>query len=111
MSTSNTPPPDMNLVTYRLKEIESSLEKNIERLADKIDLILAELNKTTVAQSETKVKVEKLEVEVAELIKADKDIKDDISNLKVSIAEKLSWGAAGGILSGTIIKLLELGSN
>ena len=111
MSPKDTLPPDMNLVSYRLKEIESSLEKNIEKLADKIDLILAELNKTTVAQSEMKVKVEKLETEVAGLMKSDQDIKNDVNNLKVSIAERLSWGAAGGILSGAIIKLLEMSSN
>jgi len=107
MTSQKTPPPDMNLVSYRLKEIESSLEKNIEKLSDKIDLLLAELNKTTIAQSETKVKVEKLEADVISLVKTDEIIKNEITDLKVSVAERLSWGAAGGAIAGTIIKLIE----
>ena len=109
MPPQNTPTPDINLVTYRLKEIESSLEKNIEKLADKIDLLLAELNKTTIAQSETKVKVEKLEAEVAALTKADLSIRSELSQVKVSIAEKLTWGAAGGGLVNIIINFFQNG--
>ena len=109
MPTQITPTPDMNLLTYRLKEIENSLEKNIEKLSDKIDLLLAELNKTTVAQSETKVKVEKLEAEVASLIKADNDIKNQLTQVRVSVAEKLTWGAAGGGLINLIISYFQTG--
>lgn len=104
--TQRTPPPDINLVSYRLREIESNLEKNIEKLSNKIDLILVELNKTTVVQSENKIKVEKLEADVLGLIKADETIKEDVVKLKVSVAEKLSWGAVGGGISAIIIKLI-----
>lgn len=103
-----TPPPDMNLVSYRLKEIENNLDKHLEKLSDKIDLLLEQVNKTTIAQSETKVKVQKLEIDVRDLIKADEILKNEITKLKVSVAEKLSWGAAGGIISGVIIKLIEM---
>lgn len=108
---NHTPTPDINLVSYRLKEIESNLDKHLEKLSDKIDLLLAELNKTTIAQSETRVKVEKLEMEVNSLKKSDHYIKDEITNLKVSIAEKLSWGAAGGGIAAAIIKLIESGGS
>ena len=108
---NQTPPPDINLVSYRLKEIESNLDKHLEKLSDKIDLLLAELNKTTIAQSETKVKVDKLEAEVETLKKADFYIKEEITKLKVSVAEKLSWGAAGGGIAAAIIKLIESGGN
>lgn len=107
---NQTPPPDINLVSYRLKEIESNLDKHLEKLSDKIDLLLAELNKTTIAQSETKVKVDKLETEVETLKKVDFYIKEEITKLKVSVAEKLSWGAAGGSIAAAIIKLLESGT-
>ena len=103
-----TPQPDMNLVSYRLKEIENNLDKHLEKLSDKIDLLLEQVNKTTIAQSETKVKVQKLEIDVRDLIKADEILKNEITKLKVSVAEKLSWGAAGGIISGVIIKLIEM---
>ena len=106
---SQTPPPDINLVSYRLKEIESNLDKHLGKLSDKIDLLLAELNKTTIAQSETKVKVEKLETEVEALKKANFYIKDEITSLKVSVAEKLSWGAVGGGVTTAIIKIIESG--
>jgi hypothetical protein len=104
--SQKTPPPDINLVSYRLREIESNLEKNIEKLSAKIDLILTEINKTTVVQSENKIKVEKLEADVINLIKTDEAIKEDVVKLKVSIAEKLSWGALGGSISAIIIKLI-----
>lgn len=104
-----TIPPDINLVSYRLKEIESNLDKHLEKLSDKIDLLLAELNKTSIAQSETKVKVEKLEMEVNSLKKSDYYIKEEITKLKVSVAEKLSWGAAGGGMVAAIIKIIESG--
>lgn len=106
---NQTPTPDINLVSYRLKEIESNLDKHLEKLSNKIDLLLAELNKTTIAQSETKVKVDKLETEVDTLKKADFYIKEEITKLKVSVAEKLSWGAVGGGVAAAIIKLIESG--
>lgn len=106
--SNQTPPPDINLVSYRLKEIENNLDKHLEKLSDKIDLLLDQVNKTTIAQSETKVKVSKLESEVENLIKTDEGIKHELTALKVSVAEKLSWGAVGGVVSGIIIKLLEL---
>ncbi len=107
---NQTPPPDMNLVSYRLKEIENNLDKHLEKLSDKIDLILDQVNKTTIAQSETKVKVQKLEIDVRDLIKTDEILKNELTSLKVSIAERLSWGAAGGVVSGIIIKLIEMSS-
>ena len=108
---NQTPPPDINLVSYRLKEIESNLDKHLEKLSDKIDLLLAELNKTTIAQSETKVKVDKLENEVDNLKKTDFYLKEEITSLKVSVAEKLSWGAVGGGVAAAIIKLIESGGS
>jgi chromosome segregation ATPase len=107
--SDKTPTPDINLVSYRLKEIENTLDKHIEKLSGKIDLLLAELNKTTIVQSETRVKVQKLESEVANMLKTDESLKKDITELKVSVAEKLSWGASGGLVAAIIIKLLETG--
>jgi chromosome segregation ATPase len=108
MSNNNTPLPDMNLVSYRLKEIESNLDKHLEKLSDKIDLLLSEVNKTTISQSETKVKVSKLESEVEMLKMNNSQLKEEITSLKISVAEKLSWGAVGGVISGLIIKIVEI---
>lgn len=108
---NHTPPPDINLVSYRLKEIESNLDKHLGKLSDKIDLLLAELNKTTIAQSETKVKVSKLEREVESLKRSDNHVKEELTKLKVSVAEKLSWGAAGGGIVAVIIKVIEAGGS
>jgi chromosome segregation ATPase len=109
--SDRTPAPDINLVSYRLKEIENNLDKHLEKLSEKIDLLLDQVNKTAIAQSETKVKVQKLELEVRDLIKADENIKEEVTKLKVSVAEKLSWGAVGGVISGVIIKVLEIIGN
>lgn len=106
--SDKTPAPDINLVSYRLKEIENNLDKHLEKLSEKIDLLLAQVNQTTVAQSETKVKVQKLETEVRDLVKADESLREEVTKLKVSVAEKISWGAAGGVISGIIVKLLEI---
>jgi|13_taG_2_1085334.scaffolds.fasta_scaffold00011_126 predicted RNase H-like nuclease (RuvC/YqgF family) len=108
MPNNDTPLPDMNLVSYRLKEIESNLDKHLEKLSDKIDLLLNELNQTAISQSETKIKVSKLESEVETLKRSDSKTKEEITSLKVSIAEKLSWGAVGGVISGVIIKVIEM---
>ena len=107
MPPQDTPSTDMNLVSYRLKEIESSLEKNLEKLSNKIDLFLEQLNRTTVAQSETKVKVERLETEVERLSKVDDEVRNELTGIKVSVAERLSWGAAGGAIAAAVVKLSE----
>ena len=108
MSIDKTPAPDFNLLSYRLREIEGNLEKNINKISDKIDTLINELNKNNIAQSELKVKVDKLEEEFNKLQKQDAEIKEDVTQLKVTIAEKLGWSAFGGSIGALIIKMLGM---
>ena len=97
---------NIDLLEYRLNEIENLFKVNMEKISTKMDIILQEINKNVVAQSELKVKVEKLESEFNKLREEDEKIQKDITSLQVSVAEKLSWGASGGIISAVLIKLL-----
>jgi len=99
-------PQDMSLISYRLKETENNLKSSMDKISDKIDSIIDQLNKNIIAQAALQVKVDRLEDEFAKLRKEDEKIQQDITGLKISVAEKLSWGAGGGFVSALIVKLL-----
>lgn len=106
-SKSQTPiPQDLSLISYRLKETENNLKSSMDKISDKIDSIIEQLNKNVIAQATLEVKVGKLEEELTKLRKEDEKIQKDITGLKISMAEKLSWGAGGGLVSAFIVKLL-----
>lgn len=103
---NKTPEPELNLLSYRLREIEGNLEKNINKISDKIDTLIEQLNKHNIEQTQLKVKVDKLEEEFNKLRKEDAEIKKDVNQLKVSVAEKLGWGAFGGTVGAALIKMM-----
>ena len=98
---------NLGIISYRLDEIERSLEKNMEKISDKIDALIERHNSNEVAQQELKVKVERLEREVTELRNTDKKVKEDLATVRVSIAEKMGYGVAGGGLITLLAKLIE----
>ena len=98
---------NLGIISYRLNEIEKSLEKNMDVLSKKIDKLIEKHNNNEVNQNALKIKVEKLEEEVKELKLIDKAVQEDIGNVKVSIAEKMGYGVAGGSLVTLGTKLLE----
>lgn len=98
---------NLGIISYRLDEIERSLEKNMEKISNKIDALIERHNSNEIAQQELKVKVERLEREVTELRNADKKVKEDLATVKVSIAEKMGYGVVGGGLITLLAKLTE----
>lgn len=100
---------NLGIITYRLDEMERSLERNMEKISEKIDALLEEHKNTQISQSELKVKVNALEDEVKSLKEAESKVKDDLNSVKVNIAEKMGWGVLGGGLVSIIAKLLEEG--
>jgi len=98
---------NMGVINYRLNEIEKSLEKNMEQLLLKMDRLIERHNENEIAQQALRVKVSKLEEEVKELKEIDKKVQEEVSNVKISIAEKMSYGIAGGGIVTIITKVLE----
>ena len=67
-----------------------------------------DLNKAVeVAQKALKIKVSKLEEEVKELKEIDRKVQEDVNSVKVSIAEKMGYGVAGGGIATVLTKILE----
>jgi len=102
-----TPNSNLNILTFRLNEVEKNLEKGIKDLSDKVDKILDKVNKSEVAQNELKVKFIMLEQEVHRLKEKNDKQSDSINQIKVTLAERLGWGALGGGLVSFIMKILE----
>jgi capsule biosynthesis phosphatase len=98
---------NMGVLNYRLNEIEKSLDKNMEQILTKIDRLIEQHNQSEVNQKALKVKVERLEDEVKELKEVDKKVQEDVNNVKVSLAEKMGYGMAGGGLITVLTKVLE----
>lgn len=98
---------NMGVINYRLNEIEKSLEKNMEQILSKMDKLIEKHNESELAQKALKIKVEKLEEEVKELKETDKKVQEDVNKVKVSLAEKMGYGVAGGGAATIITKLLE----
>ena len=104
-----TPNSNLNILTFRLNEVEKNLERGIKDLSEKVDKILDKVNRSEVAQNELKVKVVILESEVQALKDKNDKQSDSINQIKVTLAERLGWGALGGGLVTFIIKMLESG--
>lgn len=98
---------NMGVINYRLNEIEKSLEKNMEQILNKIDRLIEKHNENEVAQKALKIKVSKLEEEVKELKEIDRKVQEDVNSVKVSIAEKMGYGVAGGGIATVLTKILE----
>jgi capsule biosynthesis phosphatase len=98
---------NMGVINYRLNEIEKSLEKNMEQILSKMDKLIERHNESELTQKALKIKVEKLEEEVKELKETDKKVQEDVNKVKVSLAEKMGYGVAGGGAATIITKLLE----
>jgi capsule biosynthesis phosphatase len=98
---------NVGVLDYRLNEIEKSLEKNMEQILNKIDKLIDQHNQSELNQKALKVKVEKLEDEVKELKEIDKKVQEDVNSVKVSLAEKMGYGMAGGGLVTLLTKVLE----
>ena len=97
---------NLGVITYRLDEMEKNFEKNIERIVNKIDDLLEKHSASEIAQRELLVKVSSLEEEVKDLKLAKKRVEQELSQVKVSIAEKMGYGVLGGGVVTLISKMI-----
>jgi capsule biosynthesis phosphatase len=97
----------IGIITYRLNEMEKKIEKNLENLLVKVDTLIEKINKGELKVNELKVKVDTLEKDVQDLKATDDRTKEDLNQIKVSMAEKIGWGALGGGSISILIKLFE----
>lgn len=107
MSQDNQPEPvSLGIISYRLGEMERNFEKSMERIAEKIDDLIAKHGVNEVAQRELSVKVENLEGEIRSLKENERKLQEDVNTVKITIAEKMGYGVLGGGLATIISKLL-----
>ena len=98
----------IDLIEYRLTQFENNLTVNFDRLTGKIDTLITKINDNEIKQENLKTRVQKLEQESAEIKASQIKISNDMTNLKVTLAEKLSWSAGGGIVASVLIKAMEM---
>ena len=99
--------PNIGVITFRLNEVEKNLERDISKVLEKLDTIIEKVNISELAQASSQVKLYKLDSDVKELKRAEEKHKEELVKVKVSIAEKLGWGAAGGGLISLILTFLK----
>lgn len=98
---------NIGIITYRLNEMEKKIERNLENLLVKVDTLIEKINKGELQVNELRVKVDTLEKEVQQLKDIDTKTKEDLNQIKVTMAEKIGWGALGGGSISILIKLFE----
>lgn len=97
----------IELVEFRLDQFETALSSNFDRISNKLDNLLTQINVNEVKQENIRTRVDKLEDELQKLQDAQAKATEDLTSMKVSLAEKLSWTAGGSVLGTIIIKLIE----
>ena len=107
MSQDNQQEPvSLGIISYRLGEMERNFEKSMERISEKIDDLIAKHGVNEIAQRELSVKVENLEGEIRSLKENERRLQEEVNQVKISLAEKLGYGALGGGLITVISRLL-----
>lgn len=97
----------VDLVEFRLNQFETTLTNNFDRLSSKLDDISDQINASEIKHENTRTRLSNLESEVSKVQSETTKLTDDINSMKVSLAEKLSWTAGGGVVGTIIIKLVE----
>lgn len=95
------------LIEFRLDQFETNLSTSFDRISAKLDSLLTQINASEIKQENLSTRLEKLEKDFSKVQTESDKINQDITNMKVSLAEKLSWTAGGGAVAGILIKLIE----
>lgn len=104
---SNNQKSSIELIEFRLTQFETNLSNNFDRISFKLDSLLGQINASEVKQENISTRLEKLEKDFSK-VELNKDkLTEEINDMKVSLAEKLSWTAGGGAIAGVLIKLIE----
>ncbi len=95
------------LIEFRLDQFETTLSNNFDRISSKLDSLLTQINAGEIKQENLSTRLEKLEKDFSKVQLENEKLNQDINNMKVSLAERLSWTAGGGAVAGILIKLIE----
>lgn len=95
-----------SLIEYRLDSFENNLNANMNSLSTKIDKLLVKINESEIKQEAFKVRLSAVESEIRSIKQNNQNASEEISKIKVSIAEKLTWSAGGGVVASIITKVL-----
>lgn len=104
---SNENKSSTELIEFRLDQFETSLSTNFDRISSKLDSLLTQINASEIKQENISTRLEKLEKDFSKVQIENEKLNQDMTNMKVSLAEKLSWTAGGGAVAGLLIKLIE----
>lgn len=99
---------NIGIITYRLNEMEKKIEKNLETLLSRVDTLIEKINSSELKVNELNVKVTSLERDVQTLKDTDTKTKEDLNQIKITMAEKIGWGALGGGGITLLIKIFEM---
>lgn len=97
---------NMDIIQYRLDAFEKNLNTNMSSLSSKLDTLLTKIGESEVTQENFRIRLGAIETEIRALKKEDAGISEEITKLKVSVAEKLSWSAGGGVVATILSKVL-----
>ncbi len=95
---------EFNLVAFRLQTLSESFDKLINKVEDMTERI----SETKERQLIDMQSIENLEKETKELEDKYNQMSKDLVKVRISMAEKLAWGSAGGGLAAGLIKFIEL---
>lgn len=95
---------EFNLVAFRLQTLSESFDKLISKVEDMTERI----SETKERQLIDRQSIENLEKETKELEEKYNQINKDLVKVRISMAEKLAWGSAGGGIAAGLIKFIEL---
>ena len=95
---------EFNLVAYKLQALSTSFDKLIE----KVDGLTERISETKERQIVDRQSIENLEEKQDIIDKKIKEIDESLVKVRISMAEKLAWGSAGGGIAAGFIKIIEL---
>ena len=95
---------EFNLVAYKLQALSASFDKLIE----KVDGLTEKISETKERQLIDRQSIENLEEKQEAIDEKIKQIDNNLTKVRISMAEKLAWGSAGGGIAAGLIKIIEL---
>jgi len=95
---------EFNLVAYKLQALSASFDKLIE----KVDGLTEKISETKERQLIDRQSIEILEEKQEAIDEKIKEIDKNLTKVRISMAEKLAWGSAGGGIAAGLIKIIEL---
>jgi tRNA(Ser,Leu) C12 N-acetylase TAN1 len=97
----------MQVIEYRVQTLETLVGENITQINSKLDTIIdSQADSQTAVATET-AKRQALQYQVKEIKDDVGENTKDISNMRVSLAEKVGPGAIAGAVSAILVVLLK----